>query len=544
MPGMLRMDMLESKVPCICSSCTIKYGAQSIQWTGLGALITTFGVGELSAINAIAGAYAERVPVVHIVGTPPRQLQDSRTLVHHTFNDGVYDRFDRMHDPISVAQAMIKDYRTAPAEIDYVLQQCLLHSRPVRITIPHDMVGVRVSAAGLQTGISIPPPVPQPQVEEEALRFILDRIYSSKKPAIFVDGESRAFGLLGEIDHLVRTTEWPTFTSGFGKSMVNETLPNVQGVFSPDCKDFINSCDLVLCFGPHYSTTNSYQNMTLPRKDISIEFTGNAVKTDKDTFRDLPAKQFIQQVIAQLDSSKLPKHTPEIIAPTNLSPVIRSDPVTQAGGFWRRLSPFFKEGDIILAETGTAGYGANEFTLPQHTRLLKPVTWLSIGYMLPAALGTSLAQRDLIARSEYHNLPRARTVLIIGDGSFQLTAQEMSTIIHHKLDVTIFLINNEGYTIERCIHGRNADYNDITPWRYLKAPSLFGAPEEGEYEAHTWEIRNWGDMEGVLADEKILNEKGIRMVEVFLPRLDGPKLLMSMLERQEQEEERVKKAAA
>lgn len=105
-------------------------------WPGLGALVTTFGVGELSAINAIAGAYAERSPVVHIVGVPSRQVQDSRTLVHHTFNDGVYDRYDRMQEPITAAQVMIRDYRTAPTEIDYVLQQCLLHSRPVRITIP------------------------------------------------------------------------------------------------------------------------------------------------------------------------------------------------------------------------------------------------------------------------------------------------------------------------------------------------------------------------------------------------------------------------
>lgn len=511
---------------------------------GIGALVTTFGVGELSAINAIAGAYAERVPVVHVVGTPPRQSQETRAPIHHTFNDGVYDRFDQMQEYITVAQTMIKDYRTAPAEIDHVLQQCLLHSRPVRITIPDDMVALRVPAAGLDSRISVPLPVKQPQIEEEALRAVFERIYNSKKPMILVDGESRPLDILDEINHLVKVTEWPTFTSGFGKSLANETLPNVHGVFSPEHKEFVDSCDLILCFGPHYSTTNSHQLMTLPRKDTTIDFMGTAVKTDKEIFRDLSAKQFIQQLIAQLDASKLPKHTPQIIPPNNLSPVTRSDLVTQVGGFWQRLSPFFREGDIILAETGTAGYGANQFTLPQHTRLFRPVTWLSIGYMLPAALGTSLAQRDLISRSEYHNLTRARTVLIIGDGSFQLTAQELSTIIHHKLDVTIFLINNDGYTIERCIHGRNAGYNDITPWRYLKAPALFGAPEEGEFAAHTQEIRTWGDMEGVLEDEKMSNAKGVRMVEVFLPRFDAPELLMGLLERQQKQEEQEKEKQA
>lgn len=540
MLGMPLMDMRGSRV---CYVAVLNAIQKLICVQGIGALITTFGVGELSAINAIAGAYAERAPVVHIVGTPPRQLQESRALVHHTFADGDFGRFDQMQEHITVAQVIIKDYRTAPAEIDYVLQQCLAHSRPVRIAIPHDMVGVRVSAAGLDTKIVIPPPIRQPQVEEEALRLVLDRIYSSKKPMILVDGESRVLDILDEIDQFVKKTEWPTFTSGFGKSLVSEALPNVHGVYSLDHKEFVDSCDLVLCFGPHYSSTNSHQNLTIPKKEITIDFTGTAIKTNKDAFHDLPSKQFLQQLIAQLDVSKFPKHTPEIIPTSTLSPVTRSDPVTQTGGFWQRLSPFLREGDIILAETGTAGYGANEFALPQHTRLFKPVTWLSIGYMLPAALGASIAQRDLIARSEYHNLPRARTVLLIGDGSFQLTAQELSTIIHHKLDVVVFLINNEGYTIERCIHGRNAEYNDITQWRYLRAPAFFGAPEEGEHTAHTTEIRTWGDLEKVIADECMWNAKGIRMVEVFLPKLDAPKLLMGLLHSQEQAEQKQQQKA-
>lgn len=536
------MAMHGSRVGC-CPSCRDRNGILTrLSWLGLGALITTFGVGELSAINAIAGSYAERTPVVHIVGTPPRQLQDSRALVHHTFNDGVFDRFDRMQEPITAAQVMIRDYRTAPSEIDYVLQQCLLHSRPVRIAIPHDMVGVRVSAAPLALRISVPLPDPQPQAEKEATELVFDRIYNSERPMILVDGESKSYGILAEIDHLVKVTGWPTFTSGFGKSLVDETLPNVHGVYVPAYKSFVDSCDLVLCFGPHYSSTNTHLNTTIPKKDVEIDITATSVKTEKGVFYDLPAKQFIRRIIAQLDASKLPKHTPEIISPTNLSPVTRSDRVTQKSGFWPRLSQFFREGDIILAETGTAGYGSNEFTLPKHTHLMKPVTWLSIGFMLPAALGASIAQRDLISKSEYHNLSQARTVLLIGDGSFQLTAQELSTIIHHKLDVVVFLINNDGYTIERCIHGRNAGYNDITSWRYLKAPALFGAPEEGEYAAHTWEIRNWGDLESVLGDENMLHAKGIRMVEVFMPRLDGPKMLMDVLEDQEKREEEEAKA--
>ncbi|KAI9926086.1 hypothetical protein ASPWEDRAFT_38000 [Aspergillus wentii DTO 134E9] len=538
LPGDYNLRLLDYVTPAglkwigNCNELNAGYAADGYsRLKGIGALVTTFGVGELSAVNAIAGAYAERAPVVHVVGTPPRASHESRAPIHHTFNDGEYQNFDRMQEHITVAQTMLWDHRTATAQIDHTLQQCLLHSRPVRITIPDDMVGVRVSAAGLQTKISVPVPV-ESETEEAALQLVLERIYSSKKPMIIVDGESRPCGILDEVEHIVKTTEWPTFTTGFGKGLINETLSNVHGVYVPGHKGFVDSCDLILSFGPHYSTTNSHQTLTVPRKDTRIDISLNAVQANTEIFRDLPAKRFVEQLISKLDLSKVPKHTPEISPINNLHAAAMSDNVTQVGGFWQRLSSFFKEGDVVMAETGTAGYGANEFALPQHTRLYKPVTWLSIGYMLPAALGASLAQRDLAAKSQYHGLPGGRTVLLIGDGSFQLTAQEMSTMIHHKLDIVIFLINNNGYTIERCIHGRNQGYNDITPWRYLKAPALFGAPEEGEYAAHTWEVRTWNDLEGVLEDEKMLNGKGIRMVEVFMDQLDAPKFLLSVLDRQ------------
>ncbi|KAL4914630.1 thiamine diphosphate-binding protein [Aspergillus aurantiobrunneus] len=501
---------------------------------GIGALVTTFGVGELSAVNAIAGAFAERAPVVHIVGTPVRQSQQSRALIHHTFNDGEYQRFDRMQEHVTVAQAILTDHRSAPAEIDRVLQQCLLHSRPVRIAIPLDMVSLRVPKMALESKLSLPLPSRQPKIEEKALAAILDRVYSAKKPVILVDGEIRPARIVDEVDHIVKTTKWPTFTSGFGKGLIDESLPNVYGVYTPQHKELVDSSDLVLCFGPHFSNTNTFLYRTIPKPDITISFHTTSVHVGSEIIRDLPANYFLPQLIGHLEMEKLAKYTPKLAHPKAIAPpeVSGSDPVSQVGGFWHRISSFFQEGDIVLAETGTAAYGSNEFRLPPKTRFFKAVTWLSIGYMLPATLGASQAQHDLIARSEYHNLLEARSILFIGDGSFQLTAQELATIIHRKLNVIIFLINNDGYTIERCIHGRKATYNDITPWRYLKGPEFFGAPTEGDYAAHTWEVRTWDDLDKALTDERMLNGKGVRMVEVFMEKLDCPPPLDQILEMQ------------
>ncbi|KAL3492119.1 thiamine diphosphate-binding protein [Aspergillus germanicus] len=545
LPGDYNLQLLDYVAPSRlhwignCNELNAGYAADGYsRIKGIGALVTTFGVGELSAVNAIAGAYAERAPVVHIVGTPIRQSQESRARIHHTFNDGEYERFDRMQEHITVSQAILDDVRSAPAEIDRVLQQCLLHSRPVRIAIPLDMVSLRVPKMLLEERICVPLAARQPKVEDKALKAVLERIYGAKKPVILVDGESRSARILDEVDHLVKSTGWPTFTSGFGKSLIDESLPNVYGVFTPQHKEIFDSADLVLCFGPHFSNTNTYIFQTLPKTEITVCFSATAVHVGTEIIRDLSANNFLPQLIGHLDLDKVAKYEPNLTHPFSVAApdVSSTDLVTQVGGFWHKLSSFFQKGDIVLAETGTASYGANEFRLPPKSRLFKAVTWLSIGYMLPATLGAALAQRDLIGRSEYHDLLEARTILFIGDGSFQLTSQELATIIHRKLNVIIFLINNDGYTIERCIHGREAAYNDITPWRYLKGPEFYGAPTEGEYAAHTWEVRTWGDLDKALTDERMLKGKGVRMVEVFMEKLDAPPPLDTVLDMQIQRE--------
>lgn len=493
---------------------------------GVGALITTFGVGELSAINAIAGAYAERAAVVHIVGTPERFKQDSRLLVHHTFNDGEYGRFSRMHAEITIAQASLRDPRTSPGQIDEVLRQCLLHSRPVYIEIPVDLVGAPVSAEGLSSELRIPDGVPSP-ASAAALAEVLERIYRAKQPAILVDGEARPLGIVESVQSLVRSTGWPTWANTFAKGLIDETTPNFHGLYQgkwdePAVQKFIDEADLILCFGPHFSSTNSFGWTSIPNRQSTILFTDTEVRIGEQVFRDVPAKSTVSGLIQALDFSKVKRYEPYPDLPrdqlSSFSSVSGDQPIAH-DSVWRILANFLRPGDIVMGETGTAGYGVREMPLPPHTTFFAPVTWLSIGYMLGAAQGAALAQEELIAASKYHGIKDARTILFIGDGSFQMTVQELGTIIRLNLDVVLFLINNDGYTIERCIHGLRQGYNDVAPWRYLQAPSFFGARED----TYTAQVRTYGDLEKVLSDQSLNTGKGLKMVEVFMDREDAPK---------------------
>ncbi|CZR48761.1 uncharacterized protein FPRO_03918 [Fusarium proliferatum ET1] len=492
---------------------------------GVGALVTTFGVGELSAVNAIAGAYAERAAVIHIVGIPSRVTQESRSLVHHTFGDGEYGRFAEIYRHVTVAQTRLVDTRTIPDQIDSILQQCLLHTRPVYIEVPVDLVDATVSASRLSHTLTLPSDLPN-VLTSASVATILDKIYSAKQPLIIVDGEVRPMRVVNEVQEIVRATGWPTWATGYSKSLVDEGLTNFHGVYNGSfenstSRNFINHADLILCFGPHFTSTNTFLFSSIPDPQVTMLFMDTEVKLGNEMIRNCPVKPLLARLLHELDLSRVHKYEPYPTLPRDslLSfSGLPSDGLIDQKNVWRLLGNFLRPGDILMAETGTAGYGARHIPLPSHTRYFGPVTWLSIGYMLPAAQGTALAQKELMSTNQWSGIHNARTVLLMGDGSFQMTAQELSTIIRHDLDVVVFLINNDGYTIERCIHGLTQGYNDVPSWRYLEAPRFFGAPED----TFTYSSKNWGELEDALSSKALSDGKGLRMVEVLMGREDAP----------------------
>ncbi|KAF1837354.1 thiamine pyrophosphate enzyme [Decorospora gaudefroyi] len=521
---------------------------------GIGALVTTFGVGELSAINAIAGAYAERAPLVHIVGTPNRATQDARVRVHHTFNDGNFRRFGQMHAHITVAQASLRDPSTSPEDIDRVLQQCILHSRPVYIEVPVDLVAVYVRAANLRTPIRLPDPLVTPATHK-ALGQIFDRMYAAERPLIFFDGECRALNIHKDVQTLVQATKWPTWTSSYGRGLIDESIPNFQGVYkgafdTTTVRDSFERADLVLCFGPHWSTTNSYALTAIPKPETSITFTDTEITIGSTVLRDVPARWIVSQLWQQLDPSKLKQYdatSHEHLREKESRSLAFSDVAKDQGiahdKLWGLFTNFIRPGDIVMGETGTAGYGVREMQTPANVRVFVPVTWLSIGYMLPAAQGAALAQRELRTTVNGNRgapgWTSGRTILFIGDGSLQMTVQEISTMVRHNLDIIIVILNNDGYTIERAIHGLKEGYNDVARWKYLGAPSFFGADEN----AFTASARTWGELENILADKKLADGAGLRMVELFMDKEDvpgGP--LAALMDTEKQRTESLKAA--
>ncbi len=175
------------------------------------------------------------------------------------------------------------------------------------------------------------------------------------------------------------------------------------------------------------------------------------------------------------------------------------------------MAAFIRPGDVVLADQGCSFYGAATRRLPTDVVFIGQPLWASIGYTLPALLGACLAER------------RRRGVLLIGDGAGQMTVQELSTIFRAGLSPVIFVVDNDGYTVERAIHGPYAEYNDIARWDWTAAPLLFGPGRP----CRTARAVTEDDLDRALREAN--DEPAVPwIIQVVVPRLDVPPLLADL----------------
>jgi pyruvate decarboxylase len=509
---------------------------------GLGALCTTYGVGELSAINAVAGSYAERVSVMNIVGTPSRRAQsawdeDRGTggygLMHHMLGIGEPSSvFKKMHEPATVGLCDLIDQTKATAMFDDAVRTCLVHRRPVHVSLPSDMAGVEVDGGRLEEPIEVGDHS-TPESLEEAGEVLIKKLTSAQRPLVLVDGVSDRYQLRQEINQLISRTGIPALCLPHGLGIVENDLQSYYGVYtgklsSQELKEYVGTSDLTMLFYPILSDTGTAGWSAVPNMKDVVWMSPGLVRYQGRRWQ-VNAKVLLTKLLEspELETLKtkkytsLPKQYPAASAAT--IPIAQS-PVTQ-DYLWPRLSSFFQSGDTILLANGTPLIGAKLFELPPKVRVIASGLWFSVGHMLPAAQGAALGMQGKERGADWSG----RTILLEGDGSFQATAQELSTIIRYKLDCTIFIANNEGYAYERLIEGPKDDYNDVAGWNYTLATEMMGAVSTEEYPVQAFKVEDVGEMEAVLKNELVQRGKGLTLVDVKMGREDVPEYFRDAL---------------
>ncbi|KAL2268148.1 hypothetical protein VTJ83DRAFT_2994 [Remersonia thermophila] len=489
----------------------------------ISALVTTFGVGELSAINGIAGAYAEHVPVVHIVGCPSTVSQRSGMLLHHTLGNGDFNVFANMSTQISCDTARLNKPSEIPFQIDNALRECWIRSRPVYLMLPTDMVKRKVEGKRLETPIDLSEPPNDGEREDYVVDVMLRALHAASNPIILVDACAVRHRVLPEVHDLVEKTRLPVFVTPMGKGAINEGHATYSGVYAgtgshPDVAARFEASDLVLSIGAlkgDFNTTGfTYRTSQLN----TIDFHSDHCKVRYSEYPGVAMRGVLRKLVERVEVARLARRPSIHVANEAQKRRDPSPTVTQAW-FWPRIGEFLRENDIVATETGTSNFGIWETKFPRGVTGVTQILWGSIGWSVGAAQGAALAARD--AGED------RRTILFVGDGSFQLSCQEVTTMVRHKLKVTIFLIYNEGFTIERYIHGMDAEYNDIVRWKYVDVPTVFGGTDET---VRKFVIKTKDELDALLSDKQFNEASGLQFVEVWIPKEDAPRALKLTVE--------------
>jgi pyruvate decarboxylase len=502
----------------------------------VGAVMTTYGVGELSAINAVAGAYSEHVPLVHLVSTPSRKAmragEDLRRPVHHCLPGRGMEVYAEMTKAVTCAQAeLFKCERLdeAAERVDEVLECAVRESKPVYLAVGCDMWEREVPVEVGERALEVKPPLNIGKEMRELVEEIWALLANAERPLVIADALCWPFDLQNEVDEFVRLTGLPAMSYASGKGVVEEERESWSRKL-PNTTEYSKDADVVLIFGPLLSDTNTARWSTIPEAQTTVMFNLDFVEvlshpTSRDTineavWQDMRSKEVLQALLKKAATNKLPS-TKDIISndgqQTSSSPprtTKSSDLITQ-DALWPELSSYLRTDDALLFANGTPLIGGRSMALQQRSHVIASGIWNAIGSLLPAAQGVAAAKRD-------HDLP-GRTIIFEGDGSLQVTVQAISDIIRYRLDVTIVIANNGGYTYERWLNGMEAEYNDVPPWRYTEAASFFGAKlDDPTYPIYARRIENWGELLEVLEDEKTGDGKGLKIIDVVMDPKDVP----------------------
>lgn len=429
---------------------------------GAAALCTTYGVGELSAINGIAGSCAEHLPVFHLVGTPNMETQTARALMHHTLGDGEYDQFRRMSEPVVCASAVMTP-QNAAYETERLIAEALYHRRPVYMAFPADLAN--------QPVLGEAQPIPPPRSDPEALAAAADAIAAAlgkARTACIIAGILVArTGLRPVLQEVIDASGLPFATMFMGKSVLDEQQPAYAGMYdgalmNEDVRAFVEGADCVVTVGAPMTDFNSgaFTARLDPARTITIGH--HRTQVNGKSYGSVE----MGDLLAEL-ARRLPKRDWAKLKATSLGPVVGDgqEPI-DATALYPRWANFLEPGDILIAETGTASMGLGFALMPRGATFHNQTLWGSIGWATPAAFGAAVAAPD------------RRVVLVTGDGSHQLTAQEISQFARLGLKPIVFVLNNDGYLIERLLCKEpSIAYNDIAPWRYAELPRAFGCDD-------------------------------------------------------------------
>jgi len=472
---------------------------------GIGLVCVTYCVGGLNVLNAIAGAYAEKSPVVVISGAPGRKDREKDPLLHHKVK--TFETQRRVYDEVTVASAVLLDEERAASEIVRCVEACLRQKRPVYIEVPHDMAD-RV----IRTAVHLPATKEEsdPHTLVAALEETFALIRTAKKPVILAGVELARYRMNRVVVRMAERMNIPFAADLLSKSAVPENHPLYFGVYggamsSDDAvREYVESADLVLMLGTFITDMSmGFYTAKLERKRTVLATT-ERVNVRYHRYESVQFRDFLDGLANATIAPKKFRPGPRAPLPAPLTKRERPEPLSVVD-FFRILSLHLDEQSCVVADIGDAIFGAVGIRSAKQAQFIAPAYYMSMGFAVPASIGVAMAN------------PKFRPYVIVGDGAFQMTGTEISTAVRLGLNPIVFILNNDGYGTMRKIC--SGGFNIITQWNYAKICELVGGGESAI-------VSTKGEL-----DDAIRRAEGSRkltVIEIKIPRDDVSPQLASI----------------
>mmetsp|Transcript_25540 Transcript_25540/g.80911 ORF Transcript_25540/g.80911 Transcript_25540/m.80911 type:complete len:549 (-) Transcript_25540:39-1685(-) len=499
---------------------------------GIATVMVTFTVGGLSVINAVAGAYSDNLPVICISGGPNTNDFSTNRVLHHTLGTvGDFSHQTRMFKEVTCHQEVIQHAEDAMAQIDRAIVAAFTHRKPVYIE-----VCCNLSDAGLnpsRTPVSITPL----ELDTEyatcnkvalaaAVRKAVDVLNTAVKPVLVAGVGMREYQR--EFLELAQACGYPVAIMPNAKGFFPEHHPSFMGTYwgqvsSPGCCEIVESADMYVFVGPLFNdyTTTGYSLLVKPAKmvkinDRRVNILGRAEYggVDMGMFLSELAKVVTKNEFALVNYRRLVDwggHSGNIFTGgVTRAPRKWTDALVTTHSTFAQVQDMLTPRMALVVETGDAWFHGQKLKLPHGCQYEFQMQFGSIGWSVGAALGMAAAHKR-----------ERRVVTFVGDGSFQMTAQEVSTMIEQGYNPIIFLLNNKGYTIEVEIH--DGPYNDIKNWDYSGLINAFAC---GEGRVFSTRVETERQLDAAIKTALGERADSLCFVEVLLDRDDCSKELL------------------
>ncbi|MEQ1756177.1 MAG: indolepyruvate/phenylpyruvate decarboxylase [Micropepsaceae bacterium] len=424
---------------------------------GIGVAAATYGAGALNLLNTVAGAYAERSPLVVLSAAPALSERGGAFGLHH--QSRALDSQMRIFSEVTCAQAVLDNPGTAPGEIARVLHACSMRSLPVYLEIPMDM-----SQQPIAPVPTIEPRRAEPEAAAACAAEIAALVRTAHSPVLMVGIEVRRFGIEAEVSQLADLVNIPVVSSFLGRGVAAGGPAKIGGTYlglagEPTISALVEDSDALILLGVVLSDTDFGVPANRLNLRKAVHAADGQVRVGHHIYPDLPLADLVAALAQHAPAKGQGLTRPVPVSEKRKRQFVANDGVIHPSDIAAAINALFaRHGPMPMAsDVGDSLFVSFETDCVD---LVAQAYYASMGFAVPAALGIQGASGK-------------RPLVLVGDGAFQMTGWELGNCQRYGWDPIVVVLNNQSWEMLRAFEPW-ARFNDLSDWHFADIATPLG----------------------------------------------------------------------